>query len=323
VDPGDPDARKHVRAVILDVVRRYDIDGVHIDDYFYPYPLKNKAGQNIPFPDEMTFGDYKSGGGKLALEDWRRGNINDFVRDLYAGIKEEKRWVKFGISPFGIWRPRVPATIEARLDAFAELYADSRLWFSKGWCDYFSPQLYWSIDPVPQSFPVLLNWWSEQNAAGRHLWPGIASDRIGAQRPALEIVRQIDVVRERSAGLKRPPGHIHWNMKALMRNAGGIRELLATTAYSDGAIVPASPWLGSATPAAPTIAADEQNVTWTPAGRSAPARWAVQTKKDGRWQTRLFPAGVMKVERKTLGETVAVRAVDRLGNFSEPAALDL
>lgn len=321
VDPGDPSASKHVRNVILDVVRRYDVDGVHIDDYFYPYPVKDKAGRVLPFPDTATFGAYKSGGGSLALEDWRRDNINTFVRELYAGIKAEKRWVKFGISPFGIWRPRVPASIEAGLDSYAHLYADSRLWWNKGWCDYLSPQLYWSIAPAAQSFPVLLQWWSEQNASGRHLWPGVASDRIGAQRPAGEIVRQIDLVRQRSAG-PRAPGHVHWNMKALMRNNGGIRESLAGSSYTDAALVPASPWLGSSTPETPTVSSDAQLVSWKHTGRNAPARWAVQTKRGGQWQTSVLPPGVTSLERSSAGEAVAVRAVDRLGNISEAAIVN-
>jgi len=317
VDPGDAKARDHVRNVILDVVRRYDIDGVHIDDYFYPYPVKGKSGQNLPFPDEKTYGDYKSGGGRLALGDWRRDNINDFVRALYSGIKREKKWVKFGISPFGIWRPRVPQSIEAQLDAYGDLYADSKMWLNEGWCDYFTPQLYWSIDPPAQSFPVLFQWWGQQNTAGRHLWPGIASDRIGAKRPAREIVRQIELIRDRSG--KRAPGHVHWNMKALMRNSGGIRELLAGGVYAEPALVPPSPWLGSTIPEKPSVSANEQTVSWKRTGREEAARWVVQTKKGNRWETTILPGSANSIPR-TGGEAVAVRMVDRLGNVS-PAAV--
>jgi uncharacterized lipoprotein YddW (UPF0748 family) len=105
-----------------------------------------------------------------------------------------KSSVRVGISPFGIWRPGIPATIEAELDAYAQLFADSRKWLAEGWCDYLAPQLYWSIAPPKQSFPVLLDWWRAQSR-GRPVWPGLASDRIGASRPAQEIVDQIALTR--------------------------------------------------------------------------------------------------------------------------------
>ena len=214
LDPGEPDARRYVIDTITDVARRYDIDGVHIDDYFYPYP---KGGAE--FPDSATF---ERRGGGMNRGDWRRENINHFVEDMYRSVKGAKSSVRVGISPFGIWRPRVPATIEAGLDSYAQLFADSRKWLAEGWCDYLAPQLYWSCQPAKQSFPVLLDWWRAQSTAGKPIWPGIATDRIGASRPASEIARQIALTR---AGTSQP-GHIHWSMKALMKNQGGIGDLL-------------------------------------------------------------------------------------------------
>ena len=105
-------------------------------------------------------------------DDWRRANVNQFVHSVYQSIKALKPWVKFGISPFGIWRPMNPLQIRG-LDAYAKLYADSRLWLANGWLDYFAPQLYWAVEPPEQSFPALLNWWTQQNPKGRHLWPGL------------------------------------------------------------------------------------------------------------------------------------------------------
>ncbi|MEQ1861283.1 MAG: family 10 glycosylhydrolase [Chthoniobacteraceae bacterium] len=223
LDPGEPAAREHVLGVMLDVVRRYDIDGLHIDDYFYPYPAK---GAPASFADEAS---WKRIGAKSGLSraDWRRDNINRFVEAMYRGVKKTKSSVKVGISPFGIWRPGVPETTQAFLDAYSHLFADSRLWLREGWCDYFTPQLYWSIDPPAQSFPVLLKWWREQAPARVAVWPGIATDRIGKARPAREILRQIDLTRQGTSN----PGHIHWNMKALMTNRGGIVEALKGGAY--------------------------------------------------------------------------------------------
>ncbi|HEX8679783.1 MAG TPA: family 10 glycosylhydrolase [Chthoniobacterales bacterium] len=221
IDPGEPEARAYVLGVFADIVRRYEIDGLHIDDYFYPYPVKGAT-----FPDDATWERYGTKGG-LTRGDWRRENINDFVRSMYRSVKAIKPSVRVGISPFGIWRPGVPATIEAQLDAYGQLYADSRKWLAEGWCDYLAPQLYWGIEPAKQSFPVLLDWWRAQSR-GKAVWPGIATERIGAKRPAQEIVDQIELTRRGT----NAPGHIHWSMKALMRNQGGIADRLRAGAYS-------------------------------------------------------------------------------------------
>jgi uncharacterized lipoprotein YddW (UPF0748 family) len=231
VDPGEPEARRYILDVILDVVKRYDIDGVHIDDYFYPYPVKG-----LDFPDDSTWQRYGAASG-VSRADWRRDNINHFVEAMYHGVKALKPSVRVGISPFGIWRPHVPSTIEAQLDAYAQLYADARYWLAQGWCDYLAPQLYWGIDPAKQSFPVLLKWWREQSRAGRPVWPGIATERIGESRTAGEIARQITLSRQ---GLSPDmvPGHIQWSMKALMRDQGGVDEILQREVYSEPAELP-------------------------------------------------------------------------------------
>ena len=228
IDPGVPAARQYVIDVILDVARRYAIDGVHIDDYFYPYPARGAV-----FPDEPSWSRHGAASG-MSRGDWRRANINQFVEALYRGVKGEKSSLQFGISPFGIYRPGIPATIEAQLDAYEQLFADAKLWLERGWCDYLAPQLYWSIDPAKQSFPVLFDWWRAQSRAGRPVWPGIATDRIGAARPAREIANQIELTRRAA----KPPGHIHWSMKSLMRNQGGVADLLKREVYREPAGVP-------------------------------------------------------------------------------------
>jgi len=222
VDPGEPAARDYVLGVITDLVSRYDLDGVHIDDYFYPYPLKGGAS----FPDESSWQrlGVKTG---LSRADWRRENINDFVRSMYRTVKSTKPAVRVGISPFGIWRPGIPAGTEAQLDAYAHLFADSRKWLAEGWCDYMAPQLYWSIEGK-QSFPLLLDWWRAQSR-GKPIWPGLAVDRIGSARPAREIINQIDLTRRGT----NSPGHIHWSMKSLMQNRGGVADLLRAGPYAD------------------------------------------------------------------------------------------
>ena len=180
-DPAQTETRQRAMTAIMDVVARYDVDGVHLDDYFYPYPVKG-AGS---FPD-----------GKSPAQ--RRRYVDGFVKDLYQQVKGRKAWVRVGISPFGIWRPGVPQGIEAGVDSYEHLAADARLWLREGWVDYLMPQLYWRDQPAKQSFSSLLGWWRQQGK--RPVWPGIASSRIKSSedpgRPASEIIRQIDLSRK-------------------------------------------------------------------------------------------------------------------------------
>src|SRR4029079_9104817 len=174
MDPGEPDVHDRSMSVILDIVRRYDIDGIHADDYFYPYVVNDNAGKPIRFPDDATFAKYGAG---LSLADWRRANIDRFVERMYREVHAIKPTIKVGISPCGLWRPGNPAGITG-LDAYASIYADSRKWLQQGWVDYLAPQLYWSIASTGQSYPALLDWWIAQSTQGRHVWPGLAAYRV-------------------------------------------------------------------------------------------------------------------------------------------------
>ena len=246
-DPGEPGVREHTIRVLSDVARRYAVDGIHIDDYFYPYPPTGTPGLGASaFPDNATYAKYGRGKNRAA---WRRSNIDAFVSGLYRSIKKIRPAAKVGISPFGIWRPGVPATIQGKLDSYEYLAADSRGWLARGWCDYLAPQLYWSIDPPEQSFSTLLRWWHQQNRSGRFVWPGMAIDRIGPQRPAREIINQIGLTRE-LAGRGRAGG-CHWALKGLRQNRGRIQDALLTGPYASRAAVPAAPWLGAAVPEPP------------------------------------------------------------------------
>ena len=170
MDPALKGTQDHSYNVVMDLVSRYDLDGIHFDDYFYPYPDYNN---NKDFPDDESWQAYQQGGGKLSRGDWRRDAVNTFIERLYKGIKAEKPYVKFGLSPFGIWQPYNPPAIGGSFNQHETLYADAKLWLNKGWIDYYSPQLYWPINQLAQSYPVLLGWWKDQNLKGRHLWPGI------------------------------------------------------------------------------------------------------------------------------------------------------
>ncbi|MGH8518825.1 MAG: glycoside hydrolase family 10 protein, partial [Panacagrimonas sp.] len=221
MDPGIPEVRSLMVRAVMDVVRRYDVDGVHIDDYFYPYPELDASQQPIEFPDSASYAAYRRGGGALEKNDWRRRNVDLLVRQFYAAVKAEKPWVKVGISPFGIWRPGNPPQIQG-FDAYDRIFADARKWLIEGWVDYLAPQLYWPIYPPEQSYPALLQWWVDQNRKGRHIWPGLGAHRLALTGPramrADEIVQQIQITRD----IPGATGTIIFNAKILMQNSDSI-----------------------------------------------------------------------------------------------------
>jgi len=317
LNPTHREVQDHTMAVMLDVVQRYDIDGIHIDDYFFPYKEKDTAGKIIPFPDDDTWAVYQKSGGKLTRDDWRRDAVNRFVERMYREVKAAKPWVKVGISPFGIWRPGHPPGIQG-FDQFAELYADAKLWLNKGWCDYFTPQLYWPIKQEKQSYPKLLAWWASENTMQRHLWPGNIPSRVtGAEKgwPAEEIADQVRATRDQ----KGATGNIHFSMKPLLRNTGGVADALKKV-YSEVAVVPASRWLSAKKPATPK-AEWKGNDLVLRAADEAGLRWFVVREYDGeQWRTRVVFTGrgaaASRFEKKP--QRVIVSAVDRFGNESVP-----
>ena len=236
MDPGEEDVAAHSLAVILDVVKRYDVDGIHLDDYFYPYPEKDAAGNVVEFPDEPSFATYVASGGALGREDWRRWNVNKFVKRLHDEVKAVKKDVRVGISPFGIWRPGRPAQVKG-FDAYEEISADARTWLQRGWVDYLAPQLYWPIDQREQSFPALLAWWAGQNTVGSFLWPGLAAFHVGEDGrgwPAGEIAEQI----RRTRAQPGVTGHILFSARALLENRGGIATELRKDVWAEPAELP-------------------------------------------------------------------------------------
>ena len=324
LDPGSRAVQDYTLRVFMDIVRRYDIDGIHIDDYFYPYSVKGPNGKPLDFPDDPSWQAYRRSGGALDRSSWRRSNVDTLVSRLYSETKALKPWVRVGISPFGIWRPGNPPQVRG-LDAYESLYADSRKWVVNGWADYFAPQLYWNIDSPQQSYPVLLDWWARQNVKGRHLWPGISTIRIGASKTSSEIVNQIRLTRQQSlAG-----GNIHWSSKALTSNRGGIASVLAQGLYSQPALTPASPWLDPQAPASPLVAAsiksfDSLRLTWKAGGAKPVWLWVVQRRAGPNWITTVLPASQTGCDiSRALPTAVAVTAVDRCGNASRPVTLAL
>ena len=321
MDPGDTEVRRRSVRAVVDVVKRYDVDGVHIDDYFYPYPENDSSGKPIVFPDSLTYARYRKGGGKLSRDDWRRENVDKLVEAFYTSVHAAKPWVKVGVSPFGIWRPANPPQIKG-FDAYAQLYADSKKWLQKGWLDYLAPQLYWPIKPPDQSFPVLYDWWAAQNTKHRHMWPGLATYRIAENStrhiPSQEIIDEVDTIRARTAR-DVSVGHIHYNMSALMKNPDSLNERLSTR-YAAPALVPASPWLGAKAPPPPTVKLDkatatgEHAITLTPGKGEKPWLWTVRTLSNGVWTAEVLP-GWLRSHRLpgATFDRVLVTAVSRTG----------
>jgi uncharacterized lipoprotein YddW (UPF0748 family) len=321
LDPGEREVQDYTLRVIMDVVRRYDIDGVHFDDRLgYPEPDPQRR---TDFPDAATYLRYGKAGGKLGRDDWRRENINQVVQRVYAAVKAAKPWVKVGIAPFGIWENGVPAQIKGQ-SAYSVLYTDSRKWLMNGWLDYCAPQLYWPMGPptgsAETSFPVLLNWWREQNTQHRNLWPGLYTVKAGDAWPAEEIAGEIRTVRDQSGSAA---GEIHFSASVLMNNKGGIAAALANGVYARPALVPSSPWLEQTMPGKPSLRVENGRAFWEPAaGTNRVAVWLLQTRSDGQWQTRIL-AGEVRGQLLTatdLPEAVALTEIDRCG-VASPAAV--
>ena len=236
MDPGSVEVQEFTLNVTDDIVRRYDVDGMHIDDYFYPYSDGNE------FPDAATYAAYQAQGGTLGKDDWRRDNVNKLIQAMYTRMHAIRPKVKFGVSPFGIWKSGTPAGISG-LSSYDSLYCDSRMWLEQGWVDYMAPQLYWEINPPAQSYPVLLKWWMEQSAKGRHVYAGNAAYKMAQgtnQWQVTEIVRQVNVTRTMSNRIIL--GNIFFSTKDIMKNVRNIQTELGVL-YRAKANIPRMSWL--------------------------------------------------------------------------------
>ena len=224
MDPGSKEVQDHVVKVVSDVARRYDVAGIHFDDYFYPYPSVGRL------PDGKTYDSYRAGGGSLSIGDWRRDNVNRLIARSSQAVKEARPDAVFGVSPFGIYTKGQPSTVKAGLDQLNEIYADPLKWMRSGWVDYIAPQLYWK-DNSDQSFTELLKWWRNPsiNPRGVPVYPGIAAYRMSEQGwPAQEIVKQVGLSRTVGGG---PSGHAFFRMANMANNTKGVSTMLKKAGY--------------------------------------------------------------------------------------------
>lgn len=248
LDPGNAEVRKHVRQVVMEVVNRYDIDGVHFDDYFYPYPTTG-----LTLNDSATYAKDKRG--VLNKNDWRRDNVNLLIKAISDSIKVVKPWVKFGISPFGIWQNKSTAqplgSATGGLESYSDIYCDTRTWLQNGWIDYVAPQLYWNIGLTVADYSKLVPWWAE-NSFDRHLYIGQAAYRINAAdnttwQNTSHMPSQIRLNRANG----KVQGSIYYNTNTLNKNPLGFRDSLITNFYKTPSLMPTMAWKDAVAPNAP------------------------------------------------------------------------
>ncbi len=337
-NPGLPEVRAYIVQVIMDVVRNYDIDGVHFDDYFYPYPEK------AALPDSATYLQYGSRFSDIG--DWRRNNVDTLIYTLSDSIHAAKSFVKFGVSPFGIWRNKAqdPRGSESNgFSGYTSLYADARKWAKEGWVDYVNPQLYFPFYYPAAPYEKLLDWWSA-NSGGKHLYIGqgvyrAMEDREG-WRDKQQLPNQVRYLRQNDA----VQGSVYFSSKSLTNNLAGFRDSLQQEFYKYPALQPVMPWLDEKEPAAPINLHEKKFLFFTsrkkaklqwemPAGSSDVYGYVVYRFKDDEPLDLSNPQNVVKVsfdhtltsfidEGMVPGHTYRyiVTAIDRLKNESTTAS---
>jgi uncharacterized lipoprotein YddW (UPF0748 family) len=328
-DPGLPENRKFIEDVVLDIVTRYDVDGIHFDDYFYPYPVKGQE-----FDDSKSFAKYGKG---MKLSDWRRHNVDQLISELHEKIREAKPWVIFGISPFGIWRnkktdPRGSDT--NGLQNYDALYADVLLWAEKGWIDYLLPQLYWDLEHKSASYLVLVEWWN-RNACGRHLYVGqdVARTMKYADIPPSNEKNQLRHKIELTRDAAHIQGNCWWPGYAVTRNEGGVADLLHNDFQSTIALCPTYPWISNEKPEAVTsLKHKDGKLTWTaPKAENKVSditKFVIYHFKDSKSIDLEDSAAIIAVTNRYEYEvsepgTYIVTALDRVNNESEPTKINI
>ncbi len=245
--PGNKEVQQYVTNVVRDVVKRYDVDAIHFDDYFYPYRIAGKE-----FPDSTSFAKYSKG---LNKEDWRRSNVDSIILMLSKAIKKENKYCKFGISPFGVWRnnDKDPdgSNTKAGQTNYDDLYADILLWLKNKWIDYAAPQLYWEFSQPKVPFATLIDWWAN-HSYGRQLFIGHGVYRAFEAKSVAwknkdELPNQIKKLRE----YPQVQGSIYFSSKTFNRNPNGWNDSLQNNYYKYPAIIPPMPWIDDSKPPFP------------------------------------------------------------------------
>jgi len=332
-DPGLPQACDFVVKVVIDIVTRYDVDAIHFDDYFYPYPLKED------FPDENSFARYNRGFFAVQKADWRRDNVDLLIKRLSENIKKTKPWVKFGISPFGVWRNKADDNEGSETTAgttnYDHLYADILKWQKNGWIDYCLPQLYWQIGHPSVDFLTLSKWWAA-HAYGKAMYIGQSVYKLEANSTIPEwkdpdqLVKQIKVIRE----IPQLGGSAFYSSVHFKRDLFGFDQTLRDKLYKFPALVPQMPWIDKKAPESPThFKKRGHKLKWksattdiemdkavnylvylNPVGQQFDARNPENIFTITKHKSIVFKPNSRKLQRKY---EIRISAVDRLHNESE------
>lgn len=244
-DPALPESRRHICMVVSDIVSRYDVDAIHMDDYFYPYPIKGKD-----FPDDASFARF--GGGFSNKGDWRRSNVNVLIKKLHETIREIKPWVKFGVSPFGIYRNESSDPLGSKtkgLQNYDDLYADVLLWAREGWIDYNIPQIYWHIGHPVADYETLVKWWA-RNTENRPLFIGQSvMNTVQNADPKNPSINQLPRKMALQRAYQTIGGSCQWSASAVVENVGKYRDALIAEYHKYPALPPVFDFMDNEAPA--------------------------------------------------------------------------
>jgi uncharacterized lipoprotein YddW (UPF0748 family) len=303
MDPGARAVQEHVVSVFRDVAQRYDIDGIHIDDYFYPYP---EAGE--VFADESLYANYRAGGGLLAKADWRRDNVNQFIKRSAEALRAIKPHLSFGASPFGIYRPGTPAGTESALDQYEQTFTDPKKWMDEGWVDYVVPQLYWPINHTKFGFSKLLDWWTGASSRSVPIFVGTNLSQLGATGwNVQEFVNQTTAVRERAQ--KFAMGQLFYNVKNFATNKDGVRDRFKQDLFATPALPPVHERWGGAQDFPGTATLSSGKLLWKISSGKTPRGVVIYKKVNGVWQV-FHRSGLLEGAADVAAGDWAITAVD-------------
>jgi uncharacterized lipoprotein YddW (UPF0748 family) len=318
-DPGNPAARRFVEDSILEAVRKYDVDGVHFDDFFYPYP---EAGQD--FPDDASYA--RRARAAQSRADWRRENVNTLIREMDTRIKAIKPWVRFGISPFGIWRNAShdrAGSPTAGLESYDAIYADTRTWVRQGWVDYIVPQLYWAIGFAKADYAKVLPWWANLVKGTRvQLYIGQGDYRVG-EKGAWSDPGQLD--RQLSLNDRYPvSGSVHFSAKQVRADRLGAVTRYRAGHYAAPALLPPMAGMPAAVPAAPRLVSGRRSAAgvafdWQAGCGPAPVSWALY-RVDGAAAGLVATGRAGTAIAPVAAGTYCLSGLDRSGHEGPPSA---
>lgn len=314
MDPGAATVQEALRSVVEDLVTRYDLDGVHFDDYFYPYPDGNE------FPDDASWAVYQAGGGMLDRGDWRRDNVNRMVQSIYETVVASRPHVRFGISPFGIYRPGIPEGING-LDQYAAIYSDPPRWLDGGWVDYLAPQLYWPSTQSAQAYGKLVEWWATLARDGRVIVPGNFLSKLSdsASWSIDEFRTQVALTR---AEAPNTAGNIYFTLAPLQENRDGIMDVFKNELYPRPALPPVVPGRAGPPPETPTLSKTAAGLHIEDAGGLALRGHVVYVEVAGAWVVQTILSASIEAVDLAPGR-YAITSVDRFSQESRGVAIDL